>query len=85
MADSAALTAGLVAAAPPGKRGAAMAVYSFLGFGGGFLGPLVFGLVLDGMGGKDSAAAWGFAFGSLGLACACGPLAVWMTARRTRP
>ena len=85
MADSAALTAGLVAAAPPGKRGAAMAVYSFLGFGGGFLGPLVFGLVLDGMGGKDSAAAWGFAFGSLGLACACGPLAVWMTAKRTRP
>ena len=82
MGDSAALTAGLVAAAPPGKRGAAMAVYSFLGFGGGFLGPLVFGVVLDGMGGKDDAAAWGFAFGSLGLACACGPLAVWFTNRK---
>ena len=84
MGDSAALTAGLVAAAPPGKRGAAMAVYSFLGFGGGFLGPLVFGVVLDGMGGKDDAAAWGFAFGSLGLACACGPLAVWLTQRKER-
>lgn len=85
MGDSAALTAGLVAAAPHGKRGAAMAVYSFLGFGGGFLGPLVFGLVLDGMGGKDNAAAWGFAFGSLGLACACGPLAVWLCTKRNRP
>lgn len=84
MGDSAALTAGLVAATPPGKRGAAMAVYSFLGFGAGFLGPLVFGLVLDGMGGKDSASAWGFAFGSLGLACACGPLAVWMTNGKDR-
>lgn len=82
MGDSAALTAGLVAATPPGNRGAAMAVYSFLGFGAGFLGPLVFGMVLDGMGGKDDAAAWGFAFGSLGLACACGPLAVWFTNRK---
>ncbi|MDR2239407.1 MAG: MFS transporter [Zoogloeaceae bacterium] len=82
MGDSAALTAGLVAAAPEGKRGAALAVYSFLGFGGGFLGPLVFGMTLDGMGGKDDPAAWGFAFGSLGLACACGPLAVWITRRK---
>ena len=82
MGDSAALTAGLVAAVPPGKRGAAMAVYSFLGFGAGFIGPLVFGVVLDGMGGKDDPAAWGFAFGSLGLACACGPLAAWLTRRK---
>jgi MFS family permease len=82
MGDSAALTAGLVAATPPGKRGAAMAVYSFMGFGAGFLGPLVFGMVLDGTGGKDDATAWGYAFGSLGLACACGPLAVWFTNRK---
>jgi len=78
MGDSAALTAGLVAATPPGKRGAALAVYSFLGFGGGFLGPLVFGMTLDGMGGKNDPAAWGFAFGSLGLACACGALVMWV-------
>jgi MFS family permease len=84
MGDSAALTAGLVAAAPAGKRGAAMAVYSFLGFGAGFLGPLAFGLVLDAAGGKDAAAAWGFAFGSLGVACACGPLAVWLTQRKEK-
>jgi MFS family permease len=69
MSDSAALTAGLVAATPPHQRGAAMAVYSFGGFGAGFLAPLVFGLVLDVSGGKSDPLAWGGAFGSLGIGC----------------
>jgi MFS family permease len=69
MSDSAALTAGLVASTPPHQRGAAMAVYSFGGFGAGFLAPLVFGLVLDVAGGKSAPTAWGFAFGSLGIGC----------------
>ena len=69
MSDSAALTAGLVAATPPERRGAAMALYSFMGFGAGFVAPLVFGVVLDMAGGKDAAAAWGLAFGSLGIGC----------------
>lgn len=74
MADSAALTAGLVAVAPPMQRGAAMAVYSAAGFGAGFVGPLVFGLVLDLAGGKDAGLAWGLAFGSLGTGCAVAAL-----------
>ncbi len=65
MADSAALTAGLIAAAPLHQRGAAMAVYSLFGFGAGFAAPLVFGATLDLAG--DGALAWGLAFGSLGL------------------
>jgi MFS family permease len=69
MADSAALTAGLVAATPAANRGSAMAVYSFLGFGGGFVAPLVFGTVLDVVGGKANPQAWGFAFASLGAGC----------------
>ena len=69
MGDSAALTAGLVAAAPPNQRGAAMAVYSFMGFGAGFIAPLVFGGVLDVAGGKAEVTAWGIAFGSLGAGC----------------
>jgi MFS family permease len=69
MSDSAALTAGLVATTPPDQRGAAMAVYSFGGFGAGFLAPLVFGLVLDVAGGKNAPLAWGVAFGSLGIGC----------------
>ncbi len=69
MSDSAALTAGLVAATPPDRRGVAMALYSFMGFGAGFVAPLVFGAVLDVAGGKDAAVAWGLAFGSLGIGC----------------
>lgn len=65
--DSAALTAGLVAAAEPGRRGASMALHSFLGFGAGFLAPLAFGAVLDLAGGNQRVSAWGFAFASLGL------------------
>jgi MFS family permease len=63
MADSAALTAGLVASAPPAQRGAAMAVHSLLGFGGGFLAPIVFGATLDAAGG--GLPGWAVAFGTL--------------------
>jgi MFS family permease len=69
MSDSAALTAGLVETTPPHARGAAMAVYSFGGFGAGFVAPLVFGAVLDLAGGKADPLAWGLAFGSLGIGC----------------
>ncbi|MBI4984281.1 MAG: MFS transporter [Rhodocyclales bacterium] len=69
MADSAALTAGLVQAAPLAQRGAAMAVYSLLGFGAGFVAPLVFGATLDAAGGAAAAGAWTLAFGTLGLGC----------------
>lgn len=67
MGDSAALTAGMVAATPLSQRGAAMALYSFLGFGAGFVSPLVFGAVLDAAG--TEALGWGLAFGSLGVGC----------------
>ena len=66
MADSAALTAGLVQATPPQQRGAAMALYSLFGFGAAFIAPLAFGGILD-LGGGNSNEAWLFAFGSLGL------------------
>jgi MFS family permease len=75
MSDSAALTAGLVASTPLHQRGAAMAVYSFGGFGAGFLAPLVFGLVLDVAGGKSAPLAWGVAFGSLGIGCLAASIA----------
>jgi MFS family permease len=73
-ADSASLTAGAVEAATPGQRGATMAVHSFIGFGGGFIGPLVFGVMLDLAGGRDSQWAWGVAFAGLGLVIALGPV-----------
>lgn len=81
LADSAALTAGLVAATPLAQRGAAMALYSLLGFGAGFVAPLVFGATLDLTGGHTSQWAWGIAYGSLGVGC----LAWVMTMRPTNP
>src|SRR5205807_577016 len=58
MAESATLTAGLVAASPPELRGSAMGLYSLAGFGGGMLGPVIFGAALDMAGGAGSAPAW---------------------------
>jgi MFS family permease len=75
MGDSAALTAGMVAATPLSQRGAAMALYSFLGFGAGFVSPLAFGAILDAAGTETF--GWGFAFGSLGVGCLVWSLRAW--------
>ena len=67
MADSAALTAGLIQVTPATQRGAAMGVYSLLGFAAGFLAPLVFGLTLDAVSGTSEPWAWTLALGTLGI------------------
>lgn len=76
MADSGTLTAGLVAAAPPALRGAAMGLYSLVGFAGGMVGPTLFGVALDLAGGAERLAAWGWAYGAIGAGCLAAPLAV---------
>ena len=70
MGDSSALTAGVIAKSDERLRGATMAIHSMLGFGAGFVAPLVFGAVLDLAGGNARPAAWGFAFASLGVGAA---------------
>lgn len=79
--DSASLTVGAVTEAVEGRRGATMAVHSFLGFTGAFVGPVVFGLILDMAGGPDSRTAWGLAFLSFGAVVALGPLFLRRSAR----
>ncbi|TVR97616.1 MAG: MFS transporter [Rhodospirillales bacterium] len=74
--DSAAFTAGAVAAAEPNRQGATMAVHSLIGFGGGFIGPLVFGWSLDLTGGGDAVVSWGVAFALVGAIGLLGPLAL---------
>ena len=81
MAESATLTAGLVAAAPSELRGAAMGLYSLIGFGGGMLGPAVFGAALDLAGGQESATAWVCGYAAIGAGCLAAPL----VARLFRP
>jgi MFS family permease len=76
MADSGTLTAGLVAAAPAELRGAALGLYSLLGFGGGMLGPIVFGAALDAAGGAQSHLAWIAAYAAIGAGCLLAPLVV---------
>ena len=70
------LTAGTVASAEPERAGATLAVHSFIGFTGGILGPLSFGLMLDSAGGTDNRLAWLLAYGSCGLVCLVGALAL---------
>ncbi len=74
--DSAALTAGAVAVAAPGRQGATMAVHSLIGFGGGFIGPLILGWTLDMTGGGMSTVSWGFAFATVAVVGILGPLAL---------
>ena len=64
--DSSSLTAGAAGTADPARRGATLAVHSSLGYGGGFLGPLIVGLMLDAAGGM-SPIGWTVAFGSIAL------------------
>ena len=71
--DSASITAGVVAAAPPGYRGATMAVHSCIGFAGSFAGPLLFGVVLD-LAGGGTIASWGWAFAFVALVALTGPV-----------
>lgn len=74
-ADSSSLTAGTVGSADPERRGAALAVHAMLGYGGGFIGPLVMGLILDALGG-ESVLSWGLAFAHLAVIMILGPVAL---------
>ena len=62
MADSATLTAGLVISAKEDVKGAAMGLHSLMGFGGGLLGPAIFGFVLDLTGSRTSQVSWVWAY-----------------------
>jgi len=72
--DSSSLTAGAAGSAEPGRRGATLAVHSMLGYAGGFVGPLVMGVILDAAGGM-STMGWGLAFLHLTAAMLLGRVA----------
>jgi MFS family permease len=74
-ADSAALTSGLVAVAPPASRGTAMAIYSTLGFAAASAGTFTVGLTLDLLGGQ-SVMSWTIAFAIMSAPNLIGALAI---------
>ena len=80
--DSAALTAGTVAAAEKDRRGATMGLHSMCGYAGGFVGPPLAGFVLD-LAGRDTLVGWGLTFGHLAVITLLG-LAVLLWFARPR-
>lgn len=78
------LTSGVLAAAAPRHRGATIGLYSCVGFGGGFLGTLLFGVTLDQFGGTSQPAAWSLSFATCGLACLAGAVAMIFLSRDRR-
>ena len=75
--DSSSLTAGSAGTAEPARRGATLAVHSTLGYAGGFVGPLMIGLILDLAGGM-SRAAWGAAFLAVAILMLLALAAFWL-------
>ena len=79
--ESASVTTGTVLAAPPERKGAAMALHSLLGFAFAFLGALAPGVALDLAGGTESQFAWTLAFLTMAAGAAMGPILVLTLAR----
>jgi predicted MFS family arabinose efflux permease len=74
-ADSAALTTGIVRTSNA-ATGVTLAVYSFFGFGAAFVGPTLFGVVLDLAGGVHQPRAWLAAFALLSLVSLIGAASI---------
>ncbi len=79
--DSGAITAGTVAAATGGQRGATLAMHAFIGFMGGVFGPLSIGIVLDVAGG-NSILGWSLAFAAMGAGSAAALAAIMFVGRQ---
>ncbi|MBL8399355.1 MAG: MFS transporter [Candidatus Accumulibacter sp.] len=73
--DSAALTAGVLTETAPEIRGTALALYSSIGFAGGFVGPIAFGVAIDGFG-RASPLGWSAGFVTLACGIAFGRWAI---------
>jgi MFS family permease len=82
ISDSAALTAGVVAAAPDGYDGTTMSVYSCIGFTGSFAGPLMFGIVLDLTSKFAIGTPWSYAFVFIGAIGMLGSLSLALLPNR---
>jgi predicted MFS family arabinose efflux permease len=82
--DSSSLTAGAAGSADPRRRGATLALHSMAGYGGGFVGPLVVGWILDLAGGM-SPLGWGLAFLHVAVVSLIGQIAFGVLGPRDLP
>jgi MFS family permease len=67
LGDSPVYSTAITETVPASRLGSALAIRSLLGFGAGAISPWVFGWMLDVLGGRESSAAWGWAFSMLGI------------------
>jgi MFS family permease len=81
LADSGALTAGVVEASAPGAQGSTLALHSLVGFVGGALGPVAVGAALAFAGGLTSNYGWFAALAVMAAGSALAALAVRGVAR----
>jgi|HubBroStandDraft_4_1064222.scaffolds.fasta_scaffold16544_2 predicted MFS family arabinose efflux permease len=75
------LSSGLLAVVVPHYAGATMALFSCIGFGGGFFGAVLFGFMLESFGGASQLGAWVAGFGTSGAACLIGAAATALLSR----
>lgn len=76
LADSGALTAGLVNASAPEAQGSTLALHSLVGFAGGALGPVAVGIALSAAGGLTSSYGWFAALAVMAAGSGAAALAV---------
>lgn len=62
LSDAAALASGAVASSDAARRGAALALFAFVGYLAAFIGPVAVGIALDFFGGTSSPEGWSAAF-----------------------
>jgi MFS family permease len=83
LADASALAAGAVTVADPARRGAALALFAFVGYTAAFIGPVAVGFALDMFGGGH-ANGWSAAFVTMALGSTGAGLAMQMVRRGRR-
>lgn len=76
-ADSATISGGVIKVAEPIHKGRTMSIYSLFGFSGAFIGPIIFGLVIDITGDDASFTPWLFAYATIAALALLAPIIVW--------
>ena len=80
--DAGTLAGGIIEVSSPALRGRALALHAFANAAGGFVGPALFGIVLETAGGAASVNAWGYAFASAGVIAIMGAVSAASVSRR---
>jgi len=75
-------TSGIMEHADPQLQGATMGVFAFIGFSGGLVGPVAFGMALELAGGKGDPGAWIWGFAAVALGAVITFAALLLLARR---